>query len=152
MKKKILFPFLGLVLGVFITVFVQSCTDDDEKTKTVRSGSFVGRLVVEAPFFEDDGVLLTFDLSSNSFGTIVMHEVKFAERMPRLSDMTIDGISVKTAADSLVLTGENIVPTAGGEPYPQYTMTDLHGKVTQDSLIVSMKCSSMPLSFRGKKQ
>ncbi|GHT21873.1 hypothetical protein AGMMS4957_11320 [Bacteroidia bacterium] len=152
MKKKFLFPFLGLVLGGFTTVCVQSCTDDEDKTETITGGSFVGRLVVETPPFEEDSVLLTFTLSGNSFGTIVMHDVTFNARMPRLEAMTIDGISVVATVGSLTLTGEGIEPTAGDISDTKYIMTDLQGVVTQDSLIVSMKSGSMPLSFRGKRQ
>ena len=158
MKKKFLFPFLGLVFGVFTTVCVQSCidsdaNDDDDPVVCPSAGvPYMGQLQVERPFFEDDSVRVTFFRLNDVLGQIVMYNVTFSARMQRLSDMTIDSISVAATGDILALTGENIVPTSGGNPFSKYIITNLRGTVTQDSLKVSMTCGGMPLSFRGEKQ
>ncbi|GHT54432.1 hypothetical protein AGMMS49982_19120 [Bacteroidia bacterium] len=134
-------------------VMMVSCDNEEPKKLPplpIESGAYIGRVQVDAPFYEQDNVLVTF--KDSTVATIIIHNVKFASNMPYLNDMTIDSISVTKTTNDIVLAGENLIPTTAGNPYAMYIITDLQGKVTSDSLITTMTCGSFPLSFRGKKQ
>ncbi|GHT09812.1 hypothetical protein AGMMS4956_00140 [Bacteroidia bacterium] len=128
-----------------------ACELTDENKITMAEGGYIGWMSVDqndSTFYTQDSVVVLCN-KANNFAKITMQKVKFAEAMPAL-DITIDSIGAADIPYSIILVGNNIVPKAMGGPFPQYTITDLVGIVTADSLSFSMKCGSFPLTYQGK--
>ncbi len=149
--KKIVF------LLAAVTLFAASCDkNDDGKTPgpvEVENGNYVGTVTVEnvgAPDFTMDNVTVKVTFGDDGKAEIKMELVKFAEMMPKM-DITIPGATAVQTNDGVNLTGEGIVPTAMGGPFPAYTITGLTGSVTPSALSFSMMCGAFPTSFTGTK-
>jgi hypothetical protein len=140
----------------FMAVLLVACDEDGKVvvTEEVPSGDYVGQLSVDqndGTFYDKDNVSVAFTVLDNEKEVqLLMKQVKFAQGMPEM-DVTIDSIPAAPALNLWALAGNNIVPKAMGGPVPKYTITDLIGTVTNDSLSVRMKCGAYPLTFKGKK-
>ena len=69
--------------------------------------------------------------------------------MPISLTMTVNGISGVEQNGVVALSGDSIVPMAMGGPFPNYTITNLSGVLTADSLNISFKCGTYPLIYKG---
>jgi hypothetical protein len=81
----------------------------------------------------------------------VMYKVKFADGMPIKLDMVVEGVDCIGAVGHYVLTGDNIVPYAMGGPFEKFTITNLVGAITNDTMTLSFMCGEYPVTYSGKK-
>jgi hypothetical protein len=136
---------------------LQACTEDgsDQDDSTTVS-NFEGLLTVDQlnnTFFTKDSVqvMLTEGTESGKYD-LVMYQVKFSSRMPVTLDMTVNGIDAVADANGYSLSGDSIIPIAMGGLFPSYTIYDLTGHMTKDSVKLSMKCGTYPLTYAGARK
>ncbi len=138
-----------------------ACSDDNGKDDPVlKDGvySYVGKIVVDqtdGTFFTKENVQidLTFN-TENKTVKMVVNKVKFAANMPVELDMTVEGLTYTQAGDDLYVTGNNLVPTAMGGPFPAYTITNFKGDVDLDAndadYEFTMVCGKFPVKYDGR--
>ncbi len=142
--KKILILFA--VFGV-----LAACSDGDKKPQPepLDQMLFSGTVSVNDDAFTQQDV--RFELAPADEGrtvTLLMHETKFAERMPVL-DMSVPGIGWTGADGAFTLEAAEIIPEVDGIPQPNYTVTDLEGTVADDALEVSFSVGQNTLVYTG---
>jgi hypothetical protein len=81
----------------------------------------------------------------------VMYKVKFAENMPLKLDMVVEGVDCLGAIGNYVLTGNGIVPYAMGGKFEKYTITELVGAITNNTMNLSFMCGEYPVTYEGRK-
>ena len=81
----------------------------------------------------------------------VMYKVKFAEGMPIKLDMVVEGVDCGGAVGHYILAGNNIIPYAMGGPFEKFTITDLSGLITNDTMTLSFMCGEYPVTYIGTK-
>ena len=81
----------------------------------------------------------------------VMYKVKFAEGMPIKLDMVVEGVDCVGVVGNYFLTGNGIVPYAMGGPFEKFTITELVGSITNDTMNLSFKCGEYPVTYTGTK-
>lgn len=142
-----------LLLALFVAFFA-ACNDDDNNDDQNQGGDNTSTEIIyivatsvggDNPYAQEN-VSVVVEEHNDSID-LEMKKVKFAERMPEM-DITIPGITVEGTA----LSGDGIIPTAMGGPFPAYTITNLTGTITDKSISLEMMCGTYPLSFSGTLQ
>ena len=141
-----------------VTIGFAACDENGKVivTEEVKSGDYVGHLSVTQ---EDNSVYEKHDqavdftvLDDKIHIALIFNNVKFAEKMPELTFIKIDSISAAAIDNFKILAGTNIIPTYAGGPFPAYTVQDLIGKVSNDSLEITMNMGTFPVTFKGAKR
>lgn len=117
--------------------------------------SYIGTLVVDqnnGTFYTQENVRVEVAQVDETTVEIKMFQAKFAERMPLNLDMTIAGVTFRARISKIEISGDNIIPTAMGGPFPAYTITNMTGTVSASSIDFSMICGNFPLTFQGNAQ
>jgi hypothetical protein len=136
-------------------VFITACSNDEnnEEVVIVDDGAYMGTLVVDqndgtSYMQENVSVVVSID---TDHAEIQMMQVSFSEKMSiKLKlNMIIPKVSVATISGGLSLNGNNLIPWAMGGEFPNYTITDLAGEVTTQSISFEMMCGEFPLKFSG---
>lgn len=84
---------------------------------------------------------------------IYLYKIAFASRMAQRTtiNMVIPGVHYSRTNQLLTLSGEDIIPTMGGNPFNQYIVTHLSGTITADSLKFTNSYGSYTgCSYAGK--
>lgn len=81
----------------------------------------------------------------------VMYKVKFAEGMPIKLDMVVEGVDCSGEVGNYILAGNNIIPYAMGGPFEKFTITNLSGLITNDTITLSFMCGEYPVTYSGTK-
>jgi hypothetical protein len=81
--------------------------------------------------FTMDSVRSEVVLLTDSTLDIYLFGINFSSKMPVTIDMTIPGVSYKRTAESLILTGDSLVPLMGERPFDRYVITALTGTITE---------------------
>jgi hypothetical protein len=143
-------------ISLSILLFV-SCGDDKttpEDPELPSNGNYVGTVSVapgtpDAFILEDIEVVFTVS-EDETTADIEMLKVKFADDMPLTLDMLMSGVTLDETETGYSISGDGIVPTAmEGRPFENYTITELTGDATTESLSIEMMCGEYPLSFEG---
>ena len=79
-----------------------------------------------------DSVRSEVVLLTDSTLDIYLFGINFSSKMPVTIDMTIPGVSYKRTAESLILTGDSLVPLMGERPFDRYVITALTGTITEN--------------------
>jgi hypothetical protein len=82
---------------------------------------------------------------------LLFHQVKFVPQMPVTLDILVPGIPVLILGGKISFSGEGIVPTTGGLPYEQYTVTGLAGALDEKGITFSLNFGSFPTSYSGTR-
>lgn len=82
--------------------------------------------------FTMDSVRSEVVLLTDSTLDIYLFGINFSSKMPVTIDMTIPGVSYKRTAESLILTGDSLVPLMGERPFDRYVITALTGTITEN--------------------
>jgi len=146
-----------LLAALVVAAFVSCEKDEDQKEAVVEvvSETYVGSLSVN----QNDGTFFTLDSVSvevnptdgDSTLNMIMRGVKFSSRMPVSLDMTVNGIAYTSTTTNVSLSGNNIIPIAMGGEFPDYTITNYVGTITDGVLSFSMVCGKYPLTFTSTK-
>lgn len=101
--------------------------------------------------FRLDSVRVEAIVVSDSTLDICLYGINFSSRMPVSIDMVIPGARYTRTIDKITISGENIAPTMGGNPFDKYMITGLSGYVTADSLVFSNNYGTYTgCSYAGK--
>ena len=144
---------LKFLLIITITIFASACEEKlpADPEVTVENGTYIGTLTVDqndGTFYTQENVNIVFE-SGESSAKIKMLQVSFASGMPVKLDMTIPDIITAAISEGLLLSGNNIIPLAMGGEFPAYTIMELTGKATPQTISLEMMCGIYPLTFSG---
>ncbi len=141
-------------LLIALAIGLASChitnSEEPEVKKPVNTFEAIGTQLIPSSGFTKKDVLAKVVLGENNKLNIYMYDIKFAAAMPVTIDMIISDVDYTRQGDEVNFTGENIVPTAGDKPYDKYIVTNLVGKITADSLIITNNYGQTPSVYRGK--
>jgi hypothetical protein len=81
----------------------------------------------------------------------VMYKVKFASGMPVKLDMVVEGADYVETATGYTVSGDGIVPYAMGGPFEKFTITQLEGEITDNTMTLNFMCGEYPVVYSGTK-
>ncbi len=152
--------FKTFSIALISTLVFVSCGDttppEDPKPD---NGAYTG-IVSVAPGTADAFTLEDIEVKftpaeEGTAANIEMLRVKFAQAMPILLDVLVEGVVLTPATNGYTIScsAEGIVPTAmEGRPFPDHIMTEITGRVTTGTLSFDMVCGEFPMSFTGTKK
>ena len=114
---------------------------------------YIGTMTVDqndGTFYTQDEVKVDYEILDGKLN-FVMYKVKFANAMPIKLDMVVEGVDCIGAVGHYVLAGNGIVPYAMGGPFEQFTITNLTGLITDDTMTLSFMCGEYPVTYSGAK-
>jgi hypothetical protein len=133
-----------------------ACENGDNNvlpSKPEKGECYTGTMTVD----ENDGTMYTQEDVEVDYEILdgklnfVMYKVKFANGMPIKLDMVVEGVDCIGAVGHYVLAGNDIVPYAMGGPFEQFTITNLVGAITDDTMTLSFMCGEYPVTYSGTK-
>lgn len=106
----------------------------------------------EGETYPTENVVITVDYDEEKKTMdILFHQVKFVPRMPVNLDILIPQVPVLLFGNKISFSGEGIVPTTGGIPYEDYTVTGLVGALDEKGITFSLNFGSFPTSYTGTR-
>lgn len=142
-------------LAVMSLVFV-ACENGDNNalpSKPDTKECYIGTMTVDqndGTFYTQDEVKVDYEILDGKLN-FVMYKVKFADAMPIKLDMVVEGVDCIGAVGHYVLAGNGIVPYAMGGPFEKFTITNLAGLITDDTMTLSFMCGEYPVTYSGTK-
>jgi hypothetical protein len=104
----------------------------------------------DGTFYTQEDVKVDYEIIDGKLN-FVMYKVKFADGMPLKLDMVVEGVDCMGAVGNYVLAGNDIIPYAMGGPFEKFTITNLVGAITNDTMTLSFMCGEYPVTYSGKK-
>ena len=145
--------FKHMLLALAALAAIGCNKNTPEETAGPKEGSYVGTVTVNSTsgdVFDNENIEVSFTPSEDGkTATLVMYQIKFTPRMPMTLDVTIPEVSLSTEGQDIKLECAEVVPLAMGGPFPNYTVTDLTGKISGDELTFSLNFGATPTSFSG---
>ena len=145
--------FKHMLLALAAVAAIGCNKNNPEETVGPKEGSYVGTVTVNSTsgdVFDNENIEVSFTPSEDGkTATLVMYQIKFTPRMPMTLDVTIPEVSLSTEGQDIKLECAEVVPLAMGGPFPNYTVTDLTGKISGDELTFSLNFGATPTSFSG---
>lgn len=142
------------MLMALAAVAAIGCTKNNPDEYTVQEGSYVGTVTVNSTsgeVFDNENIEVSFTPSEDGkTATLVMYQIKFTPRMPMKLDITIPDVNITAEGQDIKLECAEVIPIALNGPFPQYTVTNLTGKIVDDELTFSLNFGATPTSFSGK--
>ena len=123
-----------------------ACESDPDEAS--GNNTYVGLITVNSVPVQDN-VTVSIKKNRNNTVDIEMYNVRFSPQMPVTIDMVIPGVTATSTTDGNLLSGNGIIPTTNGAPYPDRTISGLTGNATESTLTLSMMCGLNPLTFSG---
>ena len=127
--------------------------NNPEETAGPKEGAYVGTVTVNSTsgeVFDNENIEVSFTPSEDGkTATLVMYQIKFTPRMPMTLDITIPDVNITAEGQEIKLECAEVVPIAMGGPFPNYTVTDLTGKISGGKLTFSLNFGATPTSFSG---
>ena len=114
---------------------------------------YTGTMTVDqndGTFYTQRDVQVDYEILDGKLN-FVMYKVKFANAMPIKLDMVVEGVDCIGAVGHYVLAGNGIVPYAMGGPFEKFTITNLVGAITDDTMTLSFMCGEYPVTYEGTK-
>ena len=114
---------------------------------------YTGTMTVDqndGTFYTQRDVQVDYEILDGKLN-FVMYKVKFANAMPIKLDMVVEGVDCIGAVGHYVLAGNNIIPYAMGGPFEKFTITNLVGAITDDTMTLSFMCGEYPVTYEGTK-
>jgi hypothetical protein len=101
--------------------------------------------------FQMDSVRVEAKIVTDSTLDICLYGINFSSRMPVTIDMVIPVAKYTRTTGKITISGENIAPTMGGNPFDRYMITGLNGFITADSLVFTNNYGTYTgCSYAGK--
>ena len=127
--------------------------NNPEETAGPKEGAYVGTVTVNptsGEVFDNENIEVSFTPSEDGkTATLVMYQIKFTPRMPMTLDVTIPDVNITAEGQDIKLECAEVVPIAMGGPFPNYTVTNLTGKISGGELTFSLNFGATPTSFSG---
>lgn len=137
------------------TLFSVSCDSDDELGSS-NGVLFVGTVTVSGRGEGEDFVQTDKEFevveNKNNTATLWMYRTKFDQNMPMELDMEVRGLVSHTnnASNTVILTGTDLIPFAGSDPFPPAKITDFNGVMIVDkSLELEFTCMGLTVKYSG---
>ena len=145
--------FKHMLMALAAVAAIGCNKNNPEETVGPKEGSYVGTVTVNSTsgeVFDNENIEVTFTPSEDGkTATLVMYQIKFTPRMPMTLDITIPDVKITAEGQEIKLECAEVVPLAMGGPFPNYTVTDLTGKISGDELTFSLNFGATPTSFSG---
>jgi hypothetical protein len=145
--------FKHMLLALAAVAAIGCNKNNPEETVGPKEGSYVGTVTVNSTsgeVFDNENIEVSFTPSEDGkTATLVMYQIKFTPRMPMTLDVTIPEVSISTEGQDIKLECAEVVPIAMGGPFPNYTVTNLTGKISGGELTFSLNFGATPTSFKG---
>jgi hypothetical protein len=152
MKKTV------LILAALAAVIV-SCdkveTEKENQEQTIENSDSIfysGILIANASSGDcetpDTKVSINLTDKADSL-SITIFKARLAQKMPAM-DIIIPNISVQKNGNVTLLSSQESIPLAMGNPFPRYTVTEFEGEIVNDELTFSLKFGSTPTSYSGQ--
>jgi hypothetical protein len=141
---------------IFFAMLFASCENGEHNTlppNPVEKECYVGTLTVDqndGTFYTQEDVKIDYEIIDGKLN-FVMYKVKFAKAMPIKLDMVVEGVDCLGVVGNYVLAGNGIVPYAMGGKFEKFTITNLVGAITHDTMTLSFMCGEYPVTFEGKR-
>ena len=133
-----------------------SCENGEHNTLPTNpedSECYIGTLTVDqndGTFYTQEDVKIDYEIIDGKLN-FVMYKVKFSQNMPLKLDMVVEGVDCLGIIGNYILAGNGIVPYAMGGAFEKYTITELVGAITNNTMNLSFKCGEYPVTYEGRK-
>ena len=145
--------FKHMLLALAALAAIGCNKNNPEETAGPKEGAYVGTVTVNSTsgeVFDNENIEVSFTPSEDGkTATLVMYQIKFTPRMPMTLDVTIPDVNITAEGQDIKLECAEVVPLAMGGPFPNYTVTDLTGKISGGKLTFSLNFGATPTSFSG---
>ena len=145
--------FKHMLLALAALAAIGCNKNNPEETVGPKEGSYVGTVTVNSTsgaVFDNENIEVSFTPSEDGkTATLVMYQIKFTPRMPMTLDITIPDVNITAEGQDIKLECAEVVPIAMGGPFPNYTVTNLTGKISGGELTFSLNFGATPTSFSG---
>ena len=145
--------FKHMLLALAALAAIGCNKNNPEETAGPKEGAYVGTVTVNSTsgeVFDNENIEVSFTPSEDGkTATLVMYQIKFTPRMPMTLDITIPDVNITAEGQDIKLECAEVVPIAMGGPFPNYTVTNLTGKISGDELTFSLNFGATPTSFSG---
>ena len=147
---------LRLLLLALMSLAFVACENGENNAlppKPVDGEYYTGTLTVDqndGTVYTQENVKIDYEILDSKLN-FVMYKVKFADNMPIKLDMVVEGVDCIGAVGHYILAGDNIIPYAMGGPFEKYTITNLAGLITNETMTLSFTCGDYPVTFSGTK-
>jgi hypothetical protein len=149
--KTLRFLLLSLVSLAFVAC--ENGHNNALPPKPEKGECYTGTMTVDqndGTMYTQEDVEVDYEILDGKLN-FVMYKVKFAENMPIKLDMVVEGVDCIGAVGHYVLAGNGIVPYAMGGPFEKFTITDLTGLITNDTMTLNFMCGEYPVTYSGTK-
>ena len=148
--------FKHMLMALAAVAAIGCNKNNPEEVVEPKEGSYVGTVTVNSTsgeVFDNENIEVSFTPSEDGkTATLVMYQIKFTPRMPMTLDITIPDVNITAEGQEIKLECAEVVPLAMGGPFPNYTVTDLTGKISGGKLTFSLNFGATPTSFEGTLQ
>ena len=145
--------FKHMLLALAALAAIGCNKNNPEETAGPKEGAYVGTVTVNSTsgeVFDNENIEVSFTPSEDGkTATLVMYQIKFTPRMPMTLDITIPDVNITAEGQDIKLECAEVVPIAMGGPFPNYTVTNLTGKISGGELTFSLNFGATPTSFKG---
>lgn len=144
---------LSLLASALLFVSCENGNHNTLPSNPDNNECYIGTMIVDqndGTFYTQEDVKVDYEIIDGKLN-FVMYKVKFADGMPLKLDMVVEGVDCMGAVGNYVLAGNDIIPYAMGGPFEKFTITNLVGAITNDTMTLSFKCGEYPVTFEGKK-
>ena len=147
---------LRLLLLSFTSLLFVACENGENNAlppKPDNRECYTGTMTVDqndGTFYTQRDVQVDYEILDGKLN-FVMYKVKFANAMPIKLDMVVEGVDCIGAVGHYVLAGNGIVPYAMGGPFEKFTITNLVGAITDDTMTLSFMCGEYPVTYEGTR-
>lgn len=152
MKK--LSTIFGLLLSIIVTTSCTNGHNNDLPKNPDDNSCYSGTMNVDqndGTFYTQDAVEVDYEIKGDKLN-FVMYKVKFASGMPIKLDMVVEGVDYETYdTDCYTISCDSIVPYAMGSPFEKFTITNLTGEITNDTMTLNFMCGEYPVTYDGTK-
>lgn len=140
MKKLFLLPFVALM------AMLMACSSDDDGggNQPVFRKTFVGNLLLRGSSIADDA-LCVLDVDGKT-ASITLCGVKFAPAMPAM-DITIPMLDCVKGKEGYMISGENVVPLAGGALMESFAISSVEASLKGDEFVLSAEMAMGNIGF-----
>lgn len=145
--------FFLLTLSSLILFGCENGDNNALPSKPDDNECYKGAMTVDqndGTFYTQEDVEVDYEILDDKLN-FVMYNVKFAEAMPIKLNMVVEGVDCLGAVGNYVLAGNNIVPYAMGGPFEKFTITNLNGLITNNTMTLSFMCGEYPVTYSGTK-
>ncbi len=150
--------FLSLaVIGLTLVGFT-SC--DKEETNVVDTSEVLYTGSIDVTFRGEnvttEGIECAYNFNDENTLNITLKNIKFVPQMPLtitpvLSNIPYTKAKANDGSEVIHFEAPSIVPTLGGNPYEDYTATNIEGKIEGNTIDFSLSFGTYPTHYLGNK-